>query len=44
MMRGERLTNPPLILLRRGPGFTEMRLFRFNAQVPETMRQKAAVP
>lgn len=32
MIRGENVTNPPLILLHGGPGFTEMRLFRhFNA-------------
>jgi len=32
MMRGENGSNPPLILLHGGPGFTEMRLFRhFNA-------------
>ena len=32
MIRGENGSNPPLILLHGGPGFTEMRLFRhFNA-------------
>lgn len=32
MLRGESVTNPPLILLHGGSGFTEMRLFRhFNA-------------
>ncbi len=32
MIRGESLTNPLLILLHGGPGFTEMRFFRhFNA-------------
>lgn len=32
MMRGEQRTNPPLILLHGGPGFTETTLFRhFNA-------------
>jgi pimeloyl-ACP methyl ester carboxylesterase len=32
MLRGEIGSNPPLILLHGGPGFTEMRLFRhFNA-------------
>jgi pimeloyl-ACP methyl ester carboxylesterase len=32
MLRGENGSNPPLILLHGGPGFTEMRLFRhFNA-------------
>jgi pimeloyl-ACP methyl ester carboxylesterase len=32
MLRGEDGSNPPLILLHGGPGFTEMRLFRhFNA-------------
>jgi len=32
MIRGEIVSNPPLILLHGGPGFTEMRLFRhFNA-------------
>ena len=32
MIRGESVSNPPLILLHGGPGFTEMRLFRhFNA-------------
>jgi pimeloyl-ACP methyl ester carboxylesterase len=32
MIRGERLTNPPLILLHGGPGFTETHFFRrFNA-------------
>jgi pimeloyl-ACP methyl ester carboxylesterase len=32
MIRGESDSNPPLILLHGGPGFTEMRLFRhFNA-------------
>ena len=32
MIRGESLTNPPLILLHGGPGMTEMRFFRhFNA-------------
>jgi pimeloyl-ACP methyl ester carboxylesterase len=31
MIRGERVTNPPLIILHGGPGFSEMRLFRhFN--------------
>ncbi len=37
MMRGESLTNPPLILLHGGPGFTEMRLFRhFNASLEKS--------
>ncbi len=37
MMRGEKLTNPPLILLHGGPGFTEMRLFRhFNAPLEKS--------
>jgi pimeloyl-ACP methyl ester carboxylesterase len=32
MIRGERLTNPPLILLHGGPGFSETHFFRhFNA-------------
>jgi len=32
MIRGESLTNPPLIHLHGGPGFSETRLFRhFNA-------------
>ncbi len=32
MMRGERLDNPPLVLLHGGPGMSEMRFFRrFNA-------------
>ena len=28
MIRGERLTNPPLILLRGGPGFSDTYFFR----------------
>jgi hypothetical protein len=37
MMRGESLTNPPLILLHGGPGFTETRLFRhFNAPIEKS--------
>jgi pimeloyl-ACP methyl ester carboxylesterase len=37
MMRGERLANPPLILLHGGPGFSEMRLFRhFNAPLEKS--------
>lgn len=32
MIRGESLSNPPLVFLHGGPGFSEMRLFRhFNA-------------
>jgi pimeloyl-ACP methyl ester carboxylesterase len=37
MMRGERLTNPPMIFLHGGPGFSEMRLFRhFNAPLEKS--------
>jgi pimeloyl-ACP methyl ester carboxylesterase len=37
MIRGESLTNPPLILLHGGPGFSEMRLFRhFNAPLEKS--------
>ena len=37
MIRGENITNPPLILLHGGPGFTEMRLFRhFNAPLEKS--------
>jgi pimeloyl-ACP methyl ester carboxylesterase len=37
MMRGENLTNPPLILLHGGPGMTEMRFFRhFNAALEKS--------
>jgi pimeloyl-ACP methyl ester carboxylesterase len=37
MMRGESLTNPPLILLHGGPGMTEMRFFRhFNAPLEKS--------
>ncbi|MBA7476663.1 putative aminoacrylate hydrolase RutD [subsurface metagenome] len=37
MMRGERLTNPPLILLHGGPGLTETSLFRhFNAPLEKS--------
>lgn len=37
MVRGESLANPPLILLHGGPGFTEMRLFRyFNAPLEKS--------
>jgi hypothetical protein len=37
VIRGESLANPPLLLLRGGPGFTEMRLFRhFNAPLEKT--------
>src|ERR1700745_671665 len=37
MIRGESLTNPPLILLHGGPGFSEMRFFRhFNASLEKS--------
>jgi pimeloyl-ACP methyl ester carboxylesterase len=37
MIRGESLTNPPLILLHGRPGFSEMRLFRhFNAPLEKS--------
>jgi len=37
MMRGESLTNPPLIFLHGGPGMTEMRFFRhFNAALEKS--------
>jgi pimeloyl-ACP methyl ester carboxylesterase len=37
MMRGERLGNPPLILLHGGPGFSETALFRhFNAPLEKS--------
>jgi len=37
MIRGESLTNPPLILLHGGPGMTEMPLFRrFNAPLEKS--------
>ncbi len=37
MMRGESLTNPPLILLHGGPGMSEMRFFRhFNAPLEKS--------
>lgn len=37
MIRGENLTNPPLIHLHGGPGFSETRLFRhFNAPLEES--------
>jgi pimeloyl-ACP methyl ester carboxylesterase len=37
MMRGESLTNPPLILLHGGPGMTEMGFFRhFNAPLEKS--------
>ena len=37
MIRGENITNPPLIHLHGGPGFTEMRLFRhFNAPLEKS--------
>jgi pimeloyl-ACP methyl ester carboxylesterase len=37
MIRGENLTNPPLILLHGGPGFSETHFFRrFNAPLEKT--------
>ena len=37
MIRGESLTNPPLILLHGGPGLSETRLFRhFNAPLEKS--------
>ncbi|MGA2203709.1 MAG: alpha/beta hydrolase [Terriglobales bacterium] len=37
MIRGESLTNPPLIFLHGGPGFSEMRFFRhFNAPLEKS--------
>ena len=37
MIRGESVTNPPLILLHGGPGFPEMRLFRhFNGPLEKS--------
>ena len=37
MIRGESLTNPPLILLHGGPGLSEMRFFRhFNAPLEKS--------
>jgi pimeloyl-ACP methyl ester carboxylesterase len=37
LLRGERLTNPPLILLHGGPGFSETRFFRhFNAPLEKS--------
>ena len=37
MIRGEKATNPALIVLHGGPGFTEMRLFRhFNAALEKS--------
>jgi pimeloyl-ACP methyl ester carboxylesterase len=37
MIRGESISNPPLILLHGGPGFSEMRLFRhFNAPLEKS--------
>ena len=37
MIRGESLTNPPLILLHGGPGMSEMRFFRhFNSPLEKS--------
>jgi hypothetical protein len=39
MIRGERLTNPALILLHGGPGFSETHFFRrFNAPLETSSR------